>query len=138
MQPTVNYLAVLVAAAVQVVLGFLWYGPVFGKMWMGLMGMSPEKMNEAKAKGGMGKNYALMTLSTLVMAYVLAHFVFYTGATMFFNGIQTGFWIWLGFLATTMLGSVLWEGKSWKLYALNVSYYLVGLCLMGGILAMWR
>ncbi|HLD39833.1 MAG TPA: DUF1761 family protein, partial [Candidatus Nanoarchaeia archaeon] len=33
-----NYLAVLVAAIAAYVVGFLWYGPVFGKKWMALMG----------------------------------------------------------------------------------------------------
>jgi hypothetical protein len=45
---------------------------------------------------------------------------------------------WLGFIATTSLGMVLWEGKSWKLYAINIGYYFVtfiigGLFLLSGI-----
>ncbi|MSU75303.1 MAG: DUF1761 domain-containing protein [Candidatus Magasanikbacteria bacterium] len=133
-----NYLAVFVAVVIQVVLGFLWYGPIFGKMWMGLMGITKEKMEEGKAKGGMGKNYAIMTVSTIVMAYILAMFVYFAGSSTWAEGMKTGFLLWLGFLATTMTGTVLWEGKPWKLYYLNVAYYLVGLCLMGGILAAWH
>ena len=133
----VNYVAVLVAAIVQMVVGALWYSPLlFGKMWMKLSGLTQKQLEEAKKKG-MGKSYTLMFLGTLVMSYVLAHFVTYTGATTFVLGMQTGFWIWLGFLATTTMGMVLWDNKPWSLYVLNNGYHLVVLLLMGGILAVW-
>ena len=48
MEIPINYLAVLAAAVSNMVLGFLWYGPLFGKTWSKLMGwgeMTPEKMN---------------------------------------------------------------------------------------------
>ena len=134
---TINYAAVLVAAVAGMVLGALWYSPLlFGKMWMSLSGITDKQIGEAKKKG-MTKSYILAFVGTLVMAYVLAHFVDYTQATTLAGGLQAGFWIWLGFVATTFLGMVLWEGKPWKLYFLNVAYYLVELLLMGAILASW-
>ena len=135
---SINYLAVLVSAIVSMVIGALWYSPIlFGKLWMRLSGMSENKLKEVKAKG-MTKSYVIAFIVTLVMSYVLAHFVDYTEATTFALGMQTGFWIWLGFFATTMLGMVLWEGKSVKFYLLNIIHYLVVLLVIGGMLAMWR
>ena len=137
MIPTINYVAVVVAAIAANVLGAIWYSPAgFGKVWMELSGFTEKKMGEAKKKG-IAKMYAVGFLSTLVMAYVLAHMVDYTDATTVMGGLQAGFWIWLGFVATVQLGSVLWEGKPVKLYLLNTSYYLVNLLLMGTILAVW-
>ena len=52
-------------------------------------------------------------------------------------GMQAGFWVWLGFIATTMIGIVLWEIKPVKLYLLIVAYYLISLLVMGSILALW-
>ena len=69
------------------------------------------------------------------MSYVLARFV--GGSGSFATGAITGFWIWLGFLATTMINVVLWENKPFTLYLLQAAHYLVGLALMGGILAVW-
>lgn len=40
----VNYIAVILAAVAANVLGFIWYGPLLGKQWMKLSGMSQEKM----------------------------------------------------------------------------------------------
>ena len=137
----INYWAVLVAAVVNMVLGFLWYGPVFGKAWQKETGMTAEKMDAAKGKG-MGKTYALMTLGSLVMSYVLAHALVFASAylavTGVMAGLQAGFWNWLGFIAPVTLGSVLWDGKSWKLWFINAGYYLVALVLMGVVLAMWQ
>jgi hypothetical protein len=136
----INYWAVIVAAVVQMVLGFLWYGPLFGKTWATLMGFTPEKMNEQKTKG-MTVNYIIMALGALLMSYVLAHglifgntYLHMAGAT---SGLQGAFYYWLGFIVPVSLGTVLWEGKPWKLWFINAGYYLVGLGLMGMILSAW-
>jgi len=134
---TINYMAVLVAAVVNMVIGYLWYGPVFGKRWQKLMGFTHEQL-EAMRKKSMGTSYALLFVVSVVMAYVLAYFLGATGAYDTFGAVQLAFWIWLGFIATVMLGTVLWEGKSWQLYMLNVSYYLVTLAAMAKILVWWR
>lgn len=34
-------LAVVLAAVVSMIVGWLWYGPLFGKQWMALMGWKP-------------------------------------------------------------------------------------------------
>lgn len=137
----INYWAILVAAIANMVVGSLWYGPLFGKMWIAMMGFTPEKMAEAKAKG-MTKSYVLALVGSLVMAYVLAHsLVFasaYTKTTGVSAGLMAGFWNWLGFVAPVTLGSVLWEGRPWKLWILNAAHYLVALLVMGLILALWQ
>ena len=40
-----NYLAILVAGISNMVIGFLWYGPIFGKMWMGLIGKTADELS---------------------------------------------------------------------------------------------
>jgi hypothetical protein len=136
----INYWALLVAAVIQIVLGFLWYGPLFGKPWMKMMGFTRESMEKAKAKG-MTTSYIVMLVSTFIMTYVLAHAIVfgseYTNMYGATAGMTAAFWYWLGFVAPVTLGSVLWEGKSWKLWMLNAGYYLVALLISGGILAHW-
>lgn len=136
----INYFAVIAATAASMALGFAWYGPLFGKQWMALTGMTPDKIAAAKGKG-MGKMYALAMLGSLVMSYVLAHALVFASAYLNVSGVaaglQVGFWNWLGFIAPVTLGSVLWEGKSWKLWKLNSGYYLLSLLAMGVILAIW-
>ena len=122
------------------VLGALWYGPLFGKLWMTLSGMTEEKIAAAKAKG-MGKTYALAFLGCLLMAYVLAHSLIFASAYFkasgLSSGLTAGFWNWLGFIVPVTLGSVLWEDKPWKLWCLNNAYWLLSLLIMGAILSLW-
>jgi len=137
----INYLAVVVAAAASMIIGSLWYGPIFGKIWMQLAGITPEQKEAAKARG-MAKIFIIAFVGSLVMSNVLAHSLVFASAYYKIGGMQaglmTGFWNWLGFVAPVILGSVLWEGKPWKLWVLNNGYYLIALLVMGMILALWR
>ncbi len=136
----VNYLAILVSAIASMILGYIWYGPLFGKQWISLSGLSREQLDSQKAKGR-GKSYALMFVGSLVMAFVLSHTLIFAmdflGTEGISAGLQTGFWNWLGFVAPVTLGSVLWDGKPWKLWVLNNAYNLLSLLVMGVILALW-
>jgi len=132
----INYTAVVVAAAASMVLGHLWYSPVlFGKRWMRLMNLSERKMKEMHKKAPYG--YFWGAVAALVTSLVLAFFVDYAGATTISQGAKVGFILWLGLIATTTLGGVIWEGRSLRLYALNNGYSLVSAAVMGAILAMW-
>ena len=136
----INYVAVLVAAVAAIVLGYLWFGPLFGKHWMKLAGLNKPSSMDAAAKQAMMKSYALMSLGSLVMAYVLAHSLIfasaYTQTTGLSAGLMVGVWNWLGIVAPVKMGDQLWNGKPWMLFAIEAGYYLVSLCMMGVILAM--
>ncbi len=132
----INYLAVLVSAVVSFAIGFLWYGPLFGKQWISMMGFSKNSMKSMKIKPAV--SMSLGFLSTLLMSYVLAMFVFFTQSSTIMSGITLGFWTWLGFIATTTLGSVLWENKSLRIYILNNSYNLISILTMAVILSVWK
>lgn len=68
----INYLAVLVAGLVPMVVGMIWYSPaVFAKKWLVLIGKTEEEIK----KSGPGKAYAISTLASLLMSYVMAHSV---------------------------------------------------------------
>jgi hypothetical protein len=139
----INYLAVLVAAAAYFMIGWFWHTVLFGKVWMKLGGFDKmDKKKQAAMKKQMGRSMAFNFLTTLVTSYCMAFSVqsgaaFYhvAGVTL---GLQTGFWLWLGFVATTQLNPVLWEGRPFKLYLINVGYYLVSFLAVGTILAVWQ
>jgi len=139
----VNYLAVVVSAVAMFILGWLWYGVFFQKPWMQAMGWSEAQIAAMRQSGGKGMsvNYGIQALGALVMAFVLSHALIfasaYLGVTGISAGLQAAFWNWLGFIAPVTVGSVLWDGKSWKLWFINAGYYLAGLVVMGLILALW-
>lgn len=142
MVPT-NYLAVFVCLVEAIILGSVWYGPLFGTQWMKLMGWGPEVMEKMKKEGQakMMQSYGIMAVGSLIMAYVLSHAVVFASNYMQVSGIvgglETGFASWIGFIAPATMGGVLWEGKPWKWWFILAGYYLVNLLLMGLILGAW-
>jgi len=123
----INLLAVFLAALASMIIGAFWYSQMaFGKSWMKLSGFSEKDMKKSKQKG-MAKSYFIAFVGSLLMAYVLAIFVANLSLQ---EAMQTGFWIWLGFIAVASLGTVLWECKSWGLYLINTVYYLVSMEVM--------
>lgn len=133
----VNWVAVLLAAILQMVLGFLWYSPMlFGNAWMKLAGMKPSDME--KHKSAMPKSAVLGLLAAAVMSFVLAQVLGFMQVKALMDGFLAGFWMWLGFVATVMSGMVLWEAKPVKLYLLNAGYYLVALLVSSAVLVLWK
>ena len=132
----INYWAVLIATIVSCVIGSLWYGPLFGNTWMKLTGVSPKAMKAMQKKAKFSMIFQI--IATLIMSAVLSLFVSALEIVGWPEGIGLGFWLWLGFLAPVLLGSILWEGKPVKLYILNAAYWLVNLCVMGAIIGLWK
>ncbi len=132
----VNYLTILISGIISMFIGFLWYGPLFGKQWIKLSKITDKEIKEAKKKS-MGKIYFTAFIGTLVTSLVLSLLINYLEAITFVEGAWVGFLIWIGFFVTSKIGSILWENKSVKLYLFNISYDLIVLLIAGGILATW-
>ena len=133
----INYPAVIVATLVHFILGGIWYSLLFANKFIQLMGWTKAQLDEV-AKQSHAKEYLIAFLSSLVLVYILAHFVQYTKASSAISGLQTAFWLWLGFVVTTQLPTVIFEGRNPGLYLLNIGYQFVGCALAGVILAIWR
>lgn len=138
----INLFAVIASAVVMMIIGFLWYGPLFGKPWSKMMGwgeMTPEKMKEMQKKAMPG--YAISFVGSLLMAFVFAHALVFADTYLNMSGVNAGlqgaFWNWLGFIVPVTVGVVLWEEKPWTLWFINAGYYLVSLAAMGIILSLW-
>ncbi len=135
-QPDISLFAVLIAAILGFGLGAFWYSPkLFGSQWAAALGMSAV---ELQAEFSPARTYGTRFVTTLVAAYVLARILVHTEATTLVAGIETGFLVWLGFVATFALDRVLFEKRPFKLYLINSGYYLVSLMLMGALLGLWH
>lgn len=142
--PVVNYWAVIVAAISTIIVGSIWYGPLFGKIWtegMGFTKMDPaQQAAMKKAMMGMYLQQFICSIVTAgVFAYILSalRIAMPDSMTGIMAGVQGGFWIWLGFYLPVKYGEKLWANKGFKLFAIDISYSLVMLVVMGMILASW-
>ena len=132
-QVAVNYAAILAASIASFILGMLWYGLFFRKPWIQLMGFDKKKLKEAK-NNSMAKMHIITFLSGVVLNFVLAHIIGFAQVGTIIEALGVGFLVWIGFVATLMLGTVLWEGKPIKLYVINVLYYLFSFLIASAIL----
>ena len=135
---SVNFLAVLVSAIASMVVGSIWYGPLFGKKFMNAMGMdawTPEKKESMKK--GMTFTYIWQFVASVVMFGVLAWIMGALGAVSVMGGVQAAFWVWLGFVLPVQLGRELWGGKM-TLFWLGAGNMLATLLAAGVIIGAWR
>jgi hypothetical protein len=130
-----NHLALLVAALILWLLGAVWYSPaLFAKPWMASLGIRPETANRKTMIPGMISSF----IGDLLLALVLAHITGWANATTFGWGAFIGALVWLGFFAAPAFPQGLYENRPFRLFAINTGYWLVGLIIVGGMLAVWR
>lgn len=129
-----NWVSIIVAAVVNVVLGAIWFGPLFGKKWTELTG--------TKDVGAGGRNttvlYIFTSLAALVTATVLAFFLALSTAYTVVEGVLYGLYAGVGFVMTAMLGDALFTGRKLSLYLIVAGYPALALVVMGAILGAWH
>lgn len=138
MDVSVNYWAVLLAAASSMVVGSIWYAKgVFGNTWAKLAHVDmSKKMNGSQ----MALMLGLTFIASLITAYVLAHVVYmmhqFSDSSFLFDALATAFWVWLGFTAARVLTHDLFEGRRKKLTLLTVSHEFVTFMVMALIIGL--
>jgi hypothetical protein len=136
---TINLIPVVAAGVINMVLGALWYSPfVMGRLWMRSMGKTQDEIKQGFSMTSMGFTYMVNTIASLLFAYVLAHIVKFASLTTFAEGAKVGFWVWLGFVVTTVIPGYMYESRPKLLYFIFIAYQLISIVLMGGIIAMWQ
>lgn len=129
-----GWLNVLLAGLAGFALGSIWYGPLFGNLWMRLSGTRKKDIDKAKKSGRMPFAYLASLLMALVMAGVLSAIV---EGMILSLAILTGILLWLGLIVPITLAPVLWEAKPAGLFALNASYYLLEILVIVTVLVVW-
>lgn len=158
-----NWLVVLATGIVPLVIGAIWYGPLFGKVWMKEADMSLEKIN--------GSNMIVIFGLTLVFSIMLAGSLtpivihqmsiystvadfgvetegseahtmvkefmakYGTNYRTFKHGVLHGLITSLFIFLPVIATNALFERKSWKYIFLNLGYWAVSAMIMGGIIS---
>lgn len=125
----INHLAVIVAGVAYFAFGAIWY-TVFGAAWKSFVGNVPDQ------------GYTPYVVS-LVMAVVLAYIAAVALAESSHpqpvrHGIEFGLFMGAGIFATNLLVESFFEGRSLGLWAINASYVVIGLAIIGAIVGGWR
>ena len=130
-----NHWAILVSALIQWFLGALWYSPaLFARPWMSMVFVRKDSSKKNSMILGMIASF----IGSLVTSLMTAHVVIWSGASSYPAGMLIGFILWLGFIAAPLAASYIYEGRPFNLFAINSGYWLAGLLITGGLLAVWR
>jgi hypothetical protein len=127
----INWFAIVMAALSSFPLGFLWYGPLFGKAWAAEVGMTDEK-----AKSG---NPAIVFGGAFVLALIQAStFAMFLGPVSNPEAALYGLCAGLCWVGAAFGVQYLFERKGWKLMAINAGYNTVAFTLIGAIIGAWK
>jgi hypothetical protein len=136
-----NYWPVLVAAFVSFAFGALWYGTL-GKHWIAATGKSPAEFEKARAEmGAVPIPYIIAGVALLVMAWMLAGVLLHLSRSGMIVGVRagmiSGFFLWLGFVITTMAVNHAFQGAKRSLTLIDGGHWLGVLLIQGAILGWW-
>lgn len=141
----INWVGVLVATIVNMVIGAAWYSPIlFVKPWTAgvekTIGKEAFQRNHQAMQSKMvaARTYGLTMVGAFLVSYTMELVIDYRPADTIFEGALVGLVMWLGFVVTTSLLTVLFEGRSRSVYVINMANQLVAFVITGGILGLWH
>ncbi|MCU7615264.1 DUF1761 domain-containing protein [Chryseobacterium sp. GMJ5] len=157
----INFLAILFASVVPLVMGFIWYNPkIFGKVWMKECGLTEEKMKSA--------NMGLVFIFSIILSALIGFFLQFvtihqfgalgmiggdeklakpsfmafmndygTAYRSFGHGALHSFMSGIFFVFPLIAINAMFERKSWKYVMINSAYWTITITIMGGIICGW-
>jgi hypothetical protein len=116
-----DWVAILVGTVALMVLGFLWYGPLFGKQWAAARGIP---MNSDM--GGMGKPLALTAVYSLVFNIGVAYMApFDDIEAALVMGVIAGLFL----IGAAMYSAVVWAKQSTTVFVIDAAYWFVAVAV---------
>ncbi|HEY1383895.1 MAG TPA: DUF1761 domain-containing protein, partial [Dongiaceae bacterium] len=113
----INWLAVLVAAIATFVLGGLWYGPLFGRIWRAAEGQAePPAKHEKHPAFVYGLSFVLMLIAAAILAVALEP------DPSLPRSLRVGLAAGIGWVATAFGVNYLFAGRRFALFAVDAGY----------------
>lgn len=131
---TLNWLAVVVAALAAFALGALWYGPLFGKAWQALSGLTDDDIQQ----GHPAKTYGTALVLNLVAAFGMGMVMQLHPSPDLGSGLNVGLLIGIAFVATSFGINYLFASRPLRLYLIDAGYMVALLSIMGAVIGAWR
>lgn len=134
---TLNYLAIVVAAVVPMLIGFIWYNPkVLGNAWMKAAGLNKEEVQNANMPLIFGLAFVMAIMAALFLTLYVNHGgpEFQTFKHGALHGTLAAVFLGIPVLAT----NALFDRRNFQYILINAGYWIVSFAIMGGILCAWH
>ena len=130
-----NLWGVLLAAAASFVFGGIWYG-VLSKPWMEAAGLTEEQIRAPS--GPSPVPFVITFIAQIVMAWMLAGIILHLARSgvpaSVRSGLISAFFIWLGFIATTLVVNHQFQMQKRSLTLIDGGHWLGVMLIQGAIL----
>lgn len=125
-----NYLAILLAALAAFGWGAIYY-MTLSKQWLAAVGMTKEQMQSRSAAP-----FVISFIALIVMSWVLAGTLGHLGPGQVTvkNGIISGLFLWLGFIATTVFVNNAYPGRKYSLSVIDSIHWLGVVVIEGAVI----
>lgn len=108
----IDIVSVLIATVVQFIIGFIWYGPLFGSLWGKIHGFDKlSKETQAKMMKEMGPYYGAQLVVTVITSVFLSILL---DSVSLWNPYLLALSLWLGFVVPTQVSGVIFGGTEQK------------------------
>ncbi|KAA3634603.1 MAG: DUF1761 domain-containing protein [Bacteroidetes bacterium] len=131
----INHLAVLASVVLLFVLGFLWYGPVFGEQWMGMVGLDRATIEANPPGAGI---WVTNVVSAIVSMYALAWLFTRLNVQSAMDGAKYALIIGVAFVLLSTMTTNMFAQRPYGLAWITGGNTTVGLVIGGIILGAWR
>ncbi len=134
-----NYLAIIVVVIISMVLGFLWYGFIFGEAWsQGVFHKSMADM-QASMKGKMDPTpYIINIIGIACIALFTSWLIQKMDTRGFMDGMLLGLYIAIGTSVPVIAIHYMFLQMDYAVMGIDVGMTTLSMVLTGGILAAWR
>lgn len=129
-----NFIAIGGAVLANFFIGFVWYGPLFGKAWNRAVGRAEDHAAQGSA---LAMGLIANVVGAFLLAFVMANNIgAWTPSSWGIKDVtygpvnqalQAAIFTWLGFIVPPLVNGIVWEGRRWSLFAINGGYYLLSL-----------
>ena len=126
-----NWWAILTATVAAFALGYVWYGPAFGKAWLAALGKTEEDIQPSPTP------FAVSFVAALATCVVVAALMRGLGMTGIADGAVLGLLTGIAFIAASMASDTAFCGWGWRLWAIQAGYRVTYSVLMGAIIGVW-
>ncbi len=135
---TLSFWPILLAAVVSFAFGALWYGTL-SHQWMAAAGIEAGEMERRKASmGPVPLAYVVTFIALIIMAWMLAGVLLHLSlggmAISVRAGMISGFFLWFGFVMTSMAVNHAFQGAKRALTLIDGGHWLGVLLIQGAVL----
>lgn len=161
-----NFYVLFIAAFIPMLIGFVWYGPIFGKPWMKEMGFTKESLEGTNMVKILVLSYIFSLLVAFFLQFIVIHqmglfqtlinepgfqeekgeaFTYFKSFIgmygdrfrTFGHGVIHGVMTGVVLILPILSIIAMFEKRTVKYVAINAGYWVVTLAIMGGIICQW-